>query len=497
MSDNFSDQMKKAVSSNKFSIKKIVATILFGAIVLVFVFYGFATQGVSQGNVAVVNRHVVTLNDLKREQRRIEQMYQRIFGDTMDFSSRRQNLLQEAVQSLVNAELVSQATQKEGLAATDAEIAQFIVKDYTIFQVNGVFQRNLYFQFLEANGFTPAEFESLIRKDIENRRSRQVFELASAPNQLEIEKQNKLKETQVVLSYITVDPKVLESQVKSSSAEVAKSLEDVSFMKRVEDEFKARKNQFDQEEQVKAQHILIKTNPGDVAGEQAALKKIQSLKEQSAKTDFGTLAEKNSDDPGSKIKKGDLGFFGRGQMVPEFEKVAFDLKPGQISEPVKTQFGYHLIKVTDKKEAKSAVLDNHKNELASQLLARDLINQKKAQIQDVFEKGDGVDSFMKTLNLTWKNTPAFDLSEDRIPELSDKVMEHLAEIMTQPTKSKVIQDGDKTLVVKLKEIKTAKATAAPLAGDTEARVRANEAFTEWLQAYRQSVKVDINPQVFE
>lgn len=496
MSENFSDQMKKAVSGQKISMKKIVASILFGAIVMVFVFYGFATQGVSQGNVAVVNRHIVTVNDLKREQQRIEQMYQRIFGNSMDFSSQRQNLLQEAVQSLVNSELVSQATQKEGLAATDAEIAQFIVKDYTIFQVNGVFQRNLYFQFLEGNGFTPADFESLIRKDIENRRSRQVFELASAPNQLEIEKQKKLKETQVVLSYISVDPRTLESQVKSSAAEVAKALEDSTFAKRVEDEFKARKNQFDQVEQVKAQHILIKATPGDIASEQAALKKAQSLKEQAVKSDFGSLAEKNSDDPGSKIKKGDLGFFGRGQMVPEFEKVAFDLKPGQISEPVKTQFGYHIIKVNEKKEAKSANLNDHKNELASQLLARDLINQKKTQIQEVFEKGDDVSSFMKTLNLSWKDTTAFDLSEDRVPELSDKVMEHLADIMTQPSKNKVIQDGDKTLIVKLKEIKTAKAVQKTT-GDTEARVRANEAFTEWLQAYRQTVKVDINPEIFK
>ena len=497
MNDNFSYQMKKAVSSKKFSVKKIVASILFGAIVMVFVFYGFATQGVSDGHVAVVNRHVLTQNDLKREQRRIEQMYQRIFGSSMDFSSQRQNMIQEAVQSLVNSELVSQAAQKEGLAATNEEIAQFIVKDYTIFQVNGVFQRNLYFQFLEGNGFTPTEFESLIRKEIESQRSRQIFELGSAPNQLEVEQQRKLKETQVVLSYVEVDPKALESQVKTTPSEISKAMEDKAFMTRVEDEFKARKNQFDQAEQVKAQHILIKTVPGDVISEKAALEKIQSLKIQSEKSDFGTLAEKNSDDPGSKIKKGDLGFFGRGQMVPEFEKVAFELKPGQVSEPVKTQFGYHLIKVNDKKAAKTADLNDHKNELASQLLARDLINQKKSQIKDVFEKGQDVANFMKSLNLSWKDSAAFDLSDDRVPDLSDKVMEHLLEIMSNPNISKVIQDGDKTLIVKLKEIKNNKVATKELSGDTETRVRANEAFSEWLQAYRQSVKVEINPVVFQ
>lgn len=498
MSDNFSDQMKKAVSSRQVSVKKIVASVLFSAIVLVFVFYGFAThQGVSEGNVAVVNRHVITQSDLKREQRRVEQMYQRIFGNTMDFSSQRQNLLQEAVQSLINSELVSQAAQKEGLAATDAEVAQFIVKDYTIFQVNGVFQRNLYFQFLEGNGFKPSEFESLIRKDIENQRSRQVFELGSAPNQLEIEKQKKLKETQVVLSYISIDPRELESQVKSSSADVTKALQDTAFATRVEDEFKARKNQFDQPEQVKAQHILIKVTAGDAVSEKAALEKIQSLKTQSTKADFGTLAEKNSDDPGSKIKKGDLGFFGRGQMVPEFEQVAFALKPGQVSDPVRTQFGYHLIKVNDKKEAKSAQFENHKTELAGLLLARDLINQKKSQIQEVFEKGQDVAGFMKTLSLSWKDTAKFDLDSDQVPELSEKVMDQLSEIINQPSKNVVIQDGDKTIIVKLKDIKTVSTPATTTARDTEVRVRANEAFSEWVQNYRQSVKVDINPVVFQ
>lgn len=499
MSDNFADQMKKAVSDRKFSFKKIVASVLFGAIVMVFIFYGFATQNASEGHVAIVNHHIVTVMDLKREQRRVEQMYQRIFGNSMDFSSQRQNLIQEAVQSLINTELVSQAAEKEGLSATDQEVVNFIVKDYTIFQTNGVFQRNMYYQFLENNGFSPADFESLIRKDIENQRSRQAFEWGSTPNQLEIEKQKKLKETSVTLSYMVLDPKLMETQIKPTPSEIAKALQDSAFQKRVEDEFKARRNQFDQADQVRAQHILIKTIPGDLNSEKSALSKIQSLKAQIPKSDFGTLAEKNSEDPGSKANKGDLGFFGKGQMVPEFEKAAFAMKIGEVSDVIKTQFGYHLLKLTDKKEAKMAVLDNHKNELAQILLARDLFTTQKNKAKEVFSStSGGSEEWMKSMNLKWLDTAAFDLAADKIPELSDKVMDSLGTLMTKPQEAQVFQDGDKTYIVKLKEIKNQKLADAKAKDlETDSRVRANDAFSAWVQNYRESVKVEINPQVLK
>ncbi|MDI6869983.1 MAG: peptidylprolyl isomerase [Bacillota bacterium] len=115
-------------------------------------------------------------------------------------------------------------------------------------------------------------------------------------------------------------------------------------------------------EQVHARHILFRVeNPEEDAAVRA--KAEETVKKLRAGADFAQLAKKLSDDPGSKDKGGDLGFFGHGQMVAEFEKVAFDLKVNEFSDPVKTAYGYHIIQVLDRKEAKGVEFEKAKEDL--------------------------------------------------------------------------------------------------------------------------------------
>ncbi|MHB9145257.1 MAG: peptidylprolyl isomerase [Symbiobacteriia bacterium] len=113
--------------------------------------------------------------------------------------------------------------------------------------------------------------------------------------------------------------------------------------------YDAHKDQFTSAETVRASHILIAV--GDDKNYDKILPKAQQvLKEaQAPGADFAALAQKYSDDPGSKDQGGDLGEFGRGQMVAEFDQAAFSLKPGVVSPLIKTQFGYHIIKVAEHK----------------------------------------------------------------------------------------------------------------------------------------------------
>ncbi|MFW5967501.1 MAG: peptidylprolyl isomerase, partial [Persicimonas sp.] len=126
---------------------------------------------------------------------------------------------------------------------------------------------------------------------------------------------------------------------------------------------------FEEDEQVRARHILIKTEEGE--GEEADKKAKDEAEELAKKAkkddaDFAKLAEEHSDDP-SKEKGGDLGFFTKDKMVPEFSDKAFDMKKGEISDPVKSQFGYHIIKVEDTKEAGKVEFEDAKEDIFSQL----------------------------------------------------------------------------------------------------------------------------------
>ncbi len=122
----------------------------------------------------------------------------------------------------------------------------------------------------------------------------------------------------------------------------------------VEEYYKKNKDKFKEPEQVKARHILIKVDAkADDKKWKEAEKKAKNIKKRIEKgEDFAKLAKEFSDDPGTKNKGGDLGFFTKGRMVPEFEAAAFALKPGQTSDPVKTVYGYHIIQTLEKKSAK-------------------------------------------------------------------------------------------------------------------------------------------------
>lgn len=138
-------------------------------------------------------------------------------------------------------------------------------------------------------------------------------------------------------------------------------------------------DKFQKPETVRASHILLMTQGKDEAAKKAARAKIDDLlKRAKAGEDFAALAKANSED-GSASQGGDLGPFGRGRMVAEFDQAAFALKPGEISEVVTTQFGYHIIKLTEKKEAGTIPLDEVKPQVLEYLTG-----QKKQQRVDAF-----------------------------------------------------------------------------------------------------------------
>lgn len=131
--------------------------------------------------------------------------------------------------------------------------------------------------------------------------------------------------------------------------------------------------QFDKPEQVKARHILV-------ADQNTANQVLAKLK---AGGSWDQLAKQYSTDPSSKDKGGDLGYFGRGQMVPQFQDAAFNAKVGQIVGPVKSPFGYHVIQVTDKKPPQKATLASTRDQIKQQLTQQQLGQQEPLLINQL------------------------------------------------------------------------------------------------------------------
>jgi foldase protein PrsA len=200
---------------------------------------------------------------------------------------------------------------------------------------------------------TKDEIQDELDKTIENFGSKEAFK-----NTLEYYgiTEDSLKEDIELNLYVS---KLLKSEVKITEEEM-------------KDYFEENKDDFKQEEQVKARHILVENE--------------ETAKEIKQKLDngenFEELAKKYSTDTETKEKGGDLGFFSKGEMVKEFEEVAFSLKVGEISNPVKTKYGYHIIKVEDRKEAKEANYEESKEEIREKLFEEKLPDVYQSWIEE-------------------------------------------------------------------------------------------------------------------
>ena len=157
----------------------------------------------------------------------------------------------------------------------------------------------------------------------------------------------------------------------------------------VESFYKKNPDKFVEPEAVKASHILIRVAPdADKAAKKKARSRIEAILARARKgEDFAALAKENSEDPSAPANGGELGFFRRGQMVPEFEKAAFALAPGQISDVVETSFGYHIIRCEEKRPERTVPLEEVRDKVKDYLERTALQDKVAAYVEDLKKAG--------------------------------------------------------------------------------------------------------------
>lgn len=494
MSQSMAERLRKQVSAKNFT-----AMILFGAIILVFVFFGVSGRlgGEGLGSAAQVNDTLISIANMQASENNLRQIYGEAFGNDAF------KLRSEALRVLIDRELMSQAARKSGIVVADAEVAQTITKDIPVFQDRGQFQKDYYFRYLEMTRQTPKDFETSVRQQQEALRVRNLFEVASKMTDLEAAKAADLKAYKMNVQFVHLDHNALLKNFTVSPSEAEKALANAEFLKKAQDYFEKNKSDYAQEEEVRAQHILLLVKQG--ASEEDTKKvqaKIEELQKKAATTDFGKLAAQASEDPGSKTKAGDLGFFSRGKMVKEFEEVAFSAPIGKVMGPVKSPFGYHLIKVTEKKAAVEPNFEKQKVAVAQKLLADEKLVAEMKVLEEAVAKGDeaALETGLKGINAKWEETGVFDLSQEGAPKINSMMANNALSELTPEHKllKRIVRDGDEKYILKLKEAKM----EAPVALDpmtkkmTEA-MRSNLLMSTWLNDFKKVSKVEVNNTLFK
>lgn len=348
------------------------------------------------GAVARVDDRVISAADFTRVYNTQVQAYRSAYGGNLNTQLLKQiGLDRQILQQLIDEEAASAEADRLGLTASDAEVRERIMT-MPVFQENGQFVGEARYKALlrmQRPPLTHGEFEESIRRGLVLDKLRVALTDWVTVSDQEVDQEYRRRNEKVKLQFVALTADRFREGLSASDAEVATYFDankeefrigerrkikyaviDVQQVRErvtvtpqdAERFYNQNIEQYSAPEQVRARHILLKTEGKDEAAVRAEAEKVLA-EARAAGADFAALATKYSEDEASKARGGDLDFFSRGRMVPEFEQVAFALDPGAISDLVKTPFGFHVIQVTEKRAPTTRPLDEVREQIVEQI----------------------------------------------------------------------------------------------------------------------------------
>ncbi len=426
--------------------KSWVIKVFLWVIVIVFVGWGgYAYQARHDSDIARVGEHFISSSEYQTAYNNMVEGVRKQFGGALPEDLMRSlNLKQQALESLIQHYLILKGADGLGLVATTDEVRHKIL-DIPAFQVEGKFDSKHYQGLLQQMHMTPDVFEQEMSEDITTLNVESFIKARAVVTEDEILTDYHLNRDQVKVAYVVFDPKSFEDNVtvveadlrtfyqnnqarymepeKREIAYVMLNMEDLEKeihpgdgeIKSYYDENVAK---FAHEKQVRAQHILFRVKPeappAEVEKIRADAQKI--LDEAKKGKDFSELAKKHSQDEGSAKKGGELGFFSAKQMDQAFSAAAFALKPGEISDLVRTPYGFHIIKSEEIAEARTAPLEEVKGEIERDIKsqgAQDMAYKQARNLRDLAYARKDLDKAALEMKMTVSNPVWIDVSEDQ------------------------------------------------------------------------------------
>jgi peptidyl-prolyl cis-trans isomerase D len=386
------DRMRRHRGWLKWSLALVVLTFV---VFYIPDFLGTRAGAAPSETLADVEGTPITVRQFQRRYNMQVNAYRNAYGGQLNEQLLRQlGIDRQILQQLVDEEAMAAEAEKQGITVSDVEIRERIVA-MPGFQENGKFVGEArYRQVLQFQNppLTTTEFEASLRRALAIEKLRSALTGWMSVSDTEVAAEYRKRNEKVKLDVVPVTPDAFKSQVSVTDAELAESFEKNKESYRIGEKRKIKYAQLEVDKvrstvtvpeadiaafyqqnlqqyqtsaQVRASHILFKTEGKDENAVKAAAEAV--LTKAKAGADFAALAKQYSDDESNKNNGGDLDYFGRGRMVPEFEAAAFALKPGEVSDLVKSSFGFHIIKVIDSKPDATRPLGEVHAEIEDQL----------------------------------------------------------------------------------------------------------------------------------
>jgi peptidyl-prolyl cis-trans isomerase D len=368
-----------------------VVLVLGGSMLLYLVPQAPTSGEVSTDTVARVGDESVSVQDIRKQ---LDQI-----GRNGQVPKALEGLYaQQILQQLVFQKELEYEAKRLGITVSDDELADRIRQFLPMAVSGGSFIGKDQYAALVQQRFqlTVPVFEEYLRQSLLEEKFRKLVTDGISVGPAELQDEFRFKNEKVKLDYAAIKPEELEAKITPSDAEIKATYEknksrhqvperrsvryallDVNQLRQnlqisdemLKQQYQANIQQYQVPNQVHVQHILFRTVGKTDAEVEEVRKKAEDVLKQAKKgAKFDELAKKYSEDPGSKDKGGDLSWIRQGQTVPEFEKTAFSLAPGQISDLVKTQYGFHIIKVLEKETAHTKPFEQVKDSIRAPLL---------------------------------------------------------------------------------------------------------------------------------
>lgn len=430
-------------------------------ILIVFATASMVLYGVFDKNSAGSDTIAAEVDDILITRLQVENVVERQIKNSQaanqtlnDFQ--KMSFRKQALDQLVLRQLLIGTARKEGVIASDKEVFESLTT-MDVFQDQGRFSKTKYLELLQQNNIKPASFENERREEIILRKFNSMITLALQKSELVSTREKQLSKIKVNVSFIELNPAVIASTAQATQVNSDEYLKSDENRKKAENYFKQNKvSKFSIKPTAHIRQIFLSATEFDPKKYSEAEQKIKDIRVRLNKENFSTVATQASEDPVSKDKGGDLGFVTEDQNHPAVSKIAFAMKPNEISEPIKTPSGFHIIQLIEKKEGKEQNFEDVKDKIVQDLVAEENTKKLTAEIETLVKEGRSaeVEAKAKQAGLQWKETGLFTLENENVPNVgvsSEFQKAAFALTAEKPWAPQVIKDNGKSYVLKFKE----------------------------------------------